>query len=394
MPKALKTKEIALAVPLAVPHVERIVQGITEYARQHAVNWTFAVDPELASLSVTTVAGWPGDGIFAYINSRRELRIARKLAMPVVNLSGAIHDTGLPRVIVDHAQAGRMAAEHLLGRGFRRFAYYGLQRVWYSQERGRGFIERIRQAGAQCAVFEDTSSINARRAWHHWFEDLRQWMATLETPIGLFAVHDHRAWMVIQVCDRLDLRVPDDVAVIGMDNDEITCEFCKPSLSSVSRSGQKVGYEAAALMDRLLTGRRLPKGDVVIPPDKVVQRASTDVVVVEDANVTTVMRFVQEHFREDFGIDDLVRLVPISRRWLELRFKRCLDRTLYDYVCEVRVQRAKQLLAASNKQPLRQIARACGFRETRRLCRVFERFTGVPPETYRESVGFDDDRRR
>jgi len=202
----------------------------------------------------------------AEVTTKAEVRAAGALTVPVVNISGALRDPGLPRVMVDHLELGRMAAEHLLERGFRRFGYYGLHKVWYSELRGRGFTERVILAGAECRELETISSIGRRRPWHGWLDELTGWLKELAPPVGLFAVHDYRARMVVDACYRAGLRVPDDVAVIGVNNDEITCEFCEPPLSSVSRNGRQVGCQAAALLDRLMSGRRPPRQEMLVVP--------------------------------------------------------------------------------------------------------------------------------
>ncbi|MHC4993680.1 MAG: type 1 periplasmic-binding domain-containing protein, partial [Planctomycetota bacterium] len=147
--KSQPFKQIALAMPMRMPHLERAIYGVMRYARQHT-RWTFLTSPELPALSVTQLKGWPGDGVIAMVNTQAEIRAAKALKLPVVNLSGALKETPFPRVRVDYQAAGRAAADHLLGRGFQRFAYYGLKDVWYADETGRGFIDRITEFGGRC----------------------------------------------------------------------------------------------------------------------------------------------------------------------------------------------------------------------------------------------------
>ena len=144
---------------------------------------------------------------------------------------------------------GGLAAEHLLERGFRRFGSYGVQGVWYSHLRKCGFIQRIEQAGRGCSVLETTSSIGRQR-WSDLQESLGNWLQTLHKPIGILAVHDGRAMMVTETCQRLGLRVPDDIAVIGVNNDETVCELTRPTISSVDRNDERIGYQSAALLDQ------------------------------------------------------------------------------------------------------------------------------------------------
>lgn len=381
---AKKLKQIALAFVTAVPHQERIMKGVTDYARRHG-RWTFIASPETFIISVRNLRHWAGDGVIAEISTKAEMRMAREIGLPIVNLSGALRNCDVPRVMVDHEAIGRLAAEHLLQCGFHRFAYYGLKSIWYGKLRGRGFRKRIAKDNRPCSVLEVPSSVGGRRAWYDWKEPLEAWIKTLEPPVGLMAAHDLRARMVLEVCGQLGLRVPEDVAIIGVNNDELVCEFCEPPISSVSRSGEEVGYEAAALLDRLMTGNQPPDGDLLIPPDGVVQRGSTDVVGAEYPFIATAVQFIRENISRPFCIQSLVELVPVSRRWLEHRFRQSTGKTLHEYICEARVERAKELLSGPQRLPLYAVAETCGFTETRHFRIVFERIAGVTPAAYRRA---------
>ena len=160
-----------------------------------------------------------------------------------------------------------------------------------------GHGQGVDVAGAECVELQTVSSIGRRRPWNRWLDELTEWLQGFVPPVGLFAVHDHRARMVVDACDRVGLRVPHDVAVIGVNNDEITCEFCNPPLSSVSRNDRQVGYQAAALLDRLMSGRRPPRQDELISPESVVKRRSTDVLAIDDVHVETVVNFIRKNNR-------------------------------------------------------------------------------------------------
>jgi len=379
-----KIREIALAFPAAVPHLGRVLRGVADYAQQHA-RWTFVLSPETFVMRFRSLQGWSGNGVIALIDTKAEAAAARKLGVPVVNLSGALRDAGIPRVMVDSQAIGRLAAEHLLECGFQRFAYFGVRDLWYAQERLKGFIERLKQEGCQCSVYEVPSGITDRQPWHHGQQQLARWLKSLKAPVGLMACTDQRAQMVADACRRIGLDVPGDVAVIGVDNDEITCRFCVPPLSSVSRNSGTVGHEAAALLDRLMSGKRPPNDDILVPPDGVVKRRSTDVVAVDNPHVAAAVRFIREHVGESFGVEQVAAQLPVSRRYLENRFRRHLGCTPHQYICQVRVERAKQLLADPERIKLKQIATVCGFNDPLRLRLVFQRVTGTTPGEYRRS---------
>jgi len=340
-------------------------------------------------MPLSDLKGWPGDGVIALITTKAAARAAVELGMPVVNMTGVLRDAGVPRVMVNQEAIGHLAAEHLLDCGLRRLAYYGFKNVLYSQQRCRGFVQRIEQAGGQCSIYEQPARTAPRQHWQQRMAGLMQWLETLELPVGLMAVHDYRARVVIDACQELGLHVPNDVALIGADNDETVCEFCRPTLSSVSRSGYKVGYEAATLLDRLMAGEPPPKEDILIPPDGVVNRRSTDTVAVDDPHVTAAVRHIREHVGEWFGVERLLQIVPVSRRRLEKQFKQFLGYTPHEYICRVRIERAKQLLTGSEKVKIMDVAAACGFPDTQRFRMVFMRLAGTTPSAYRRrySIG-------
>jgi LacI family transcriptional regulator len=195
---------------------------------------------------------------------------------------------------------------------------------------------------------------------------------------------DARAAVVIDACDRLRMRVPDDLAVIGADNNSVTCELCHVPLSSVSRCGYEVGREAAKLLDSLMAGKKRPRHDILIPPDGVVERRSTDLMAVEDPYVATAVQYVREHAHESFGVKQLLSVVPISRRWLTKRFQDTVGMTPHEFIARTRVQKAALLLTDRHRHlPLHQIAQECGFTDTRRFRIVFERAMNVTPQEYR-----------
>lgn len=376
-----QSRQVAVAFRGGVPHLARLLSGISEYAQQCG-HWVLTFSPETLTIPIKSLQGWPGHGVLALLHTEAEARAARALRIPVVNLSGALAAAELPRVVVDYRMAGRLAAEHLLERGFERFGFYGLVDRWHSHQRQIGFVERLEREGLRCDVLQVPSGFTTPRPWRFWMKPLEKWLRGLKPPVGVLAVHDPRAALLVDACDQLGLRVPEDVAVMGVDNDPLACQFARVPLTSVSRNDRRVGYEAAALLDRLMAGESAPREDVVVPAGGVVRRRSTDTFAIEDAHVKRLVRYVAEHVGERFGVERLERLVSFSRRSLEQRFQRCLRCTPYEHVLRARVRRAEDILAESPKCSLGSVARACGFNDTRRFRLVFRRITGIAPDEY------------
>jgi LacI family transcriptional regulator len=275
--KVRRHRSIALSLGAGIPHQERMMYGIFEYANDRG-GWSFVMNPERRGDTIVDIANWGGDGVIALIDSRDEEMIALDFGVPVINLSGVLMRSAIPRVRVDYHALGRLAAEHLLGCGHANFAYYGLQQVWYSEARGEGFREHLQRYNKTCETWEGVSTfVDDKVPWYKDLEEINSWLITLPKPVGILACTDLRARLLIEACNRRGIAVPDDVAIVGINNDDLTCEFCNPPLSSVSRSDYQVGWEAAALLDRLIDGESPPKEDLVLPPGEVNKRGSSDV---------------------------------------------------------------------------------------------------------------------
>ncbi len=383
-------RRVALLYPLAVPWMTMYVRGITDYAQQHG-GWSLTTSPPSligageVPLTLDELRGWPGHGVITAVLNKKEVRAAHRLCIPVVNLAATLRDPeGIHRVMPDHYAMGRLAAEHLLERGLRRLAYYGIEGFWFSKERGRGFIECAKHAGVACDVLELPRKEGAWANLHKRTTLLVRWLKQLRLPVGVLAVQDYRARTVIEECERLGLCIPHDVAVVGMEDDPTLCEFCHPTLSSVSRNSWQLGFETATVLDRLMNGLPTPM-QVIVPSDGVVGRQSTDTIAVEDPHLTDALHFVHDHLSVPFGIEQIVDATSISRRQLETRFQRVLGCTPLDYLSRKRVERAQQLLALPARIKFHKVAADCGFSSLEQMRLAFLRVAGMTPREYREA---------
>ena len=376
---------VALAFPMGLAFVERLMQGILDYAKGHG-DWSFARLPEMLSPSIGWLRDWPGDGAFVLVTNPEDAELARRLPSPVVNLAGHLNEVGVPSVTVDHRETGVVAAEHLLGRRFRRFGFYGIRGKLYSERRREGFVETVERAGGTCGVLEvDTLEVQPIQ-WVDQSDELERWLRGLVPPVGVMASTDLRAGMVLDACLRLGLRVPEDVAVIGVDNDPVACEFRAPQLTSVSRNDYQVGYEAAHMLDRLVHGGSPPSEPMLIRPDGVVVRKSTEVLAIDDPEVAEVVGMIGERLHQPFGVEGVLGGLGISRRRLEQRFRQSLGCSPAAFLNEQRVERAKRLLSDGELTSLTDIGAACGFSELRRFREVFRRITGKSPADFRRDA--------
>jgi LacI family transcriptional regulator len=272
-------------------------------------------------------------------------------------------------IVNDNAAVGRLAAEHLRGRGFRHLAYYGPPDERWSEER---------QAGAGATWFHPSRS----GAWEPQQEQLRRWLAGLPKPLGLVAANDIHGLRALDACRRGGLAVPEQVAVVGADEDAELCELSDPPLSSVAFNPERVGFEAAALLDALMRGERAPRKPMLVPPLGVTARQSTDILAIEDPYVARALHVIRRHACDGITVKEILGDIPLSRRSFEHRFARLLGRTPKDEIQRVRIERAKVLLAGTDLKAAR-ISEQLGFHQPAYFSAVFRRETGSTPAAWR-----------
>jgi LacI family transcriptional regulator len=283
----------------------------------------------------------------------------------------------------------RLAVEHLAERGFRRFAYCGYAGANYSERRLKYFPGFVAETGGSAVVYQSpppnqAAGLSVREQHAVLFElELLGWLQQLPRPIGIMACNDTRGQQVLNACRELGIAVPEEIAVIGVDNDELLCDLSSPPLSSVAPDTERIGYQAAELLDRMMDGGPSPGPKTFIEPRGVVTRQSTDVLAIDDAEVALAVRFIREHACEGIDVNDVVARVDLSRRSLERRFRKHLDRSPNEEIVRVQVQRVRELLTGTDL-PLGTIARMAGFTHAEYMSAVFRKYVGQLPRLYRK----------
>ena len=326
---------------------------------------------------------WRGDGIIARIENERIEQAVVNANLPVVNVSTAALRRTFPTVASSSEGVSRVAAEHLLDRGFQSFGFCGDARFDWSFRHEQNFRRYISAAGFEVDVFE-TEPEDAEN-WQREQNKLIRWTLQLVKPAGVFACYDIRGQQLLDVCRQLGIRVPDDVAVIGHHNDELLCDLCDPPLSSVIPNARRAGYEAAKMLDCLMRGNRLSTSIKHIEPIGVFSRRSTDRIAIEDRQIAGALRFIRDHACEGIGVNDVLRMVPVSRTVLERRFQKLLGRSPYEEILRLRIERVKELLTTTDLS-IAEIARQLGFSGVEYLSALFKKKSGVSPRQFRRTV--------
>lgn len=379
---------IAILHPTAAPWVARIFDGIQLYAKEQG-DWHIFSMPassygaEKSTMSLRSMKGWKGDGIIMASNEVAELRYAKQLGIPAVNLAAGLRDLhGIPRVTVNNYEVGRLAAEHLLERGLTNLAFYGWEDLWYSEQRYLGFRERAAESGAECLALLRALNEDSQLSWSQRISIPAEWLASLPLPCGIFAVHDFRAQLLMEACYEAGLRIPNDIAVVSMDNNETICEHSVPALSSIARSSQQVGYEAAALLNRMIKGESELPQELLLPPTEVVLRESSDMMYCSDPLVRQAIEFMRKNLRENFNVEAIAGHLGISKRKLERRFSEAVNSSPRQYLIKLRIHHAQALMKLEPDRTVEDIAHACGFGTMPTFYTAFRRLTGLTPAKF------------
>jgi LacI family transcriptional regulator len=294
----------------------------------------------------------------------------------------------LPNIVTDDAAIGRMAAEYLLHRGFKQFAYCGFGQMYYwSRQRGKSFGQRIAEAGFETHYYEyELPESRAQHSWEKEQESIADWLRQLPKPIGLMACNDDRGQNVLEACRIADLHVPEQVAIIGLGNDDLICDLVTPPLSSIAVSAEKAGYDAAETLDKIMAGTKVTNQTIVVRPTHIVTRQSTNVFAVTDRDVLMALRFIHQRARsEAIQVDDVLRAVSLSRRSLYNRFAQILGRSVHEEIKRVRVNQLAQLLV-STSLPISHIASDLGYTDIKNIARYFKQQKGMAPLEYRKRL--------
>jgi LacI family transcriptional regulator len=381
-----KRPHVALIVETSIHYGRQILAGVTRYVRSHRAWSVFLEQRELWTAPPDWLRRWRGDGVICRKTTPQLAEMLRKAGVPLVDLNDCCEPVGAPRIEADHRAIGRLAADHLLERGFRQFAFCGFGDQRFSTERREGFVARLAERGHGCGdVWESPWVGPAARAWEREQAEIAKWVSSLPKPVGLMACSDARGQHVLDACQRVDLAVPEGVAVIGVDDDAVLCNLCHPPLSSVVPNPERVGYEAAGLLDRMMAGGAAPGGVQSVEPVGVQTRQSTDVLAIDDPAVAATLRFIRERAFHGVSMKDVIRQAAMSRSLLERKFRQYLGHSPQAEIRSMQLKRVKQLLAESDL-PLTQIAGLAGYAHPEYMSVVFKRETGQTPGQFRAAA--------
>jgi len=372
--------KVALVIETSNGYARGLLSGVKDYIRIHGPWNVHLAEHSRGDQPPKWITDWDGDGVLARAENKRIARALDDLPVPVVDVSSHMHMPSVPVVTTDDALIARLAVEHFIERRFRNFAYCGVDRFVWSATRGKFFDQLVRKAGMNCEHYVAPMDFGPDSDAET--DAIASWLRSLPQPVAVFACYDARGQQLLDACRRVNLSVPDQVAVLGVDNDELLCELSQPPLSSIILNAPRAGWEAAALLSRLMKGEQVPPTVQHIPPLGLVARRSTDTYAVDDPQIARVLFFIRENACKGITVGEILHKYPMSRRALEQRMRELLGRSPHEEITRLKILRAKELLVNS-ELTLSDIAERSGFTDAQYLSVAFKRATAMSPSDFR-----------
>ncbi len=379
---------IILLTDFSEEYANRLLRGIVRYSKGHG-SWVLCRMP-LSYRDLHGIEGvvewarkWKADGIIGQFYNRDRVELFREAGIAAVAQDFRRRFTAIPNITGTHFEAGRMGAKYLLGKGFRSFGFYGFSGVVWSEERCEGFRNEIERRGG--GDFSEYRNIGADDLWFYESASLLEWLEGLPKPCAIMACDDNRGHHIVEVCNQHGIRVPEDVAVLGVDNDEIVCTLSDPPLSSIEQDVEQGGYDTARLLERMIADPGGGFGDVVVRATRIVTRRSTDIYATGDAYISTALRFIHLNAGRRLGVEDVVAEVPLSRRLLECRFRDVTGMSVYSYIMSVRIEKFAAALLETDER-VADVALRMGFTDYKNISRQFRNIKGCAPSEYRKKA--------
>ena len=381
-------RHVALIVETSKAYGRDLLLGIGRYIQAHGPWSVYFAERGESDHEPEWLRDWDGDGIITRSSSASISQVALERGVPVVNL--AYHremdpDLRMPCVNCDHPATSRMIADHFKQNGFTQFGYCHATGMSWSEDRRDAFVEACAAGGHSTEVYDVHSIFEERGDWELDVDRMSAWVRSLAKPCGIMASHDVVGARLIDACRRSGVRVPEEVAVVGVDNDALFCNLSWPQLSSVDQNVVKIGFEAARLLSSMFDGKgtRADRELILIPPKELVTRASSDILAFDDPNIAAALQFIRDNADRPITVEEVTRQTSLSRREIERRFRLQLGTSPYKRIQSARIRRVRRLLVHTD-DTLESISEALGFSESANMANLFKRLTGMSPGEYRK----------
>lgn len=386
MQRRIVTPQVLLVFLTRFEESASMLRGVAHYERSHRKWSAFLDDEARAEHEPQWIRSKNWDGVISRHTTPALVRNCAERGIPLVDLNDVPLFAGVPKIRPDNTAIGHLGAEHFLERGFVNFAFAGFGNLEWARERREGFSEALGLAGHSCEVFDVDYPGETTPAWDTKQTNLlAAWLKSLSKPVGVMACVDARAFQVMAAAQHAGIHVPEEVAVLGVNNDAIRCELSSPPLSSVAPNAFESGYRAAEALESMMEGGKPPQMDLRVEPIGVVTRPSTDILAIHDRCVATALNFIRERACTGVTVEEVLKHSFASRSQLERKFRKHLGRSPQAEIRRVQVEKIRQLLVETDF-PLKKIADLTGFEHVEYLSVVFKRLTGEAPGAYRKKL--------
>lgn len=373
-------KRIILLLETSRAFGRQLIFGIARYSRLKGP-WSFYKEPTDLKSSVPRLTNWKPDGIIM-----RDSLITKELLKLNIPTILAIHDSkypkDLPVIKTDSYSIAKTASEHLLEKGFNNFAYCGFDNYDWSKERKSFFCNFISEAGYKTHIYCSPQRTR-KNDWEKEQFHVCEWIKSLPKPIGIFACNDDRGHHILEVCKMINIKVPEEVSVIGVDNDPMICDIGDPPLTSIALNVESAGYEAAKLMDELISNKSSSAGQILVYPSHIIQRQSSNILAVKDSEVVKAIHYIKNNAKDKLLVKEVVKATSLSRRTLERRFKKTIHRSIYSEIQRVRIELISKLLIETDL-PIYQITSHFNFTDIEHISRYFKTEKGIGLREFRK----------
>jgi len=372
---------VVIALTPAIHFVREVIAGVSQYANEQG-GWVIRLAP-LEAPDQPWINRWQADGVILQKRFHSSPPLG-DLGCPVVSVTEC-DDPDVAVVGVSNLELGRTAAEHLLDLGLKQILYVGAETLTCDPGRREGVRRIVAHHHATCHIFDGFGPVvrDTGMAWSDQHDRLAKFLKQLPKPLGVVAYSDWVAVHVLEVCHRIGIRVPDDLAIVGIDNDEVFCEAAHPRLSSVQHPGREIGYTAAKVLAQCMTGKAMPFTPTLLPIGGIAVRDSSDYITMDCPHVRRAMRYIRQHVHRPLPVQEVVDHVSeLSRRHLERRFRETIGQSILHMIHRSRMDRARHLISSTTLS-MEQIANQTGFGSASRMASVFKRHSDQPPSAYR-----------
>ena len=377
-------KRILILIDYSSEFSRRLLRGLIQYSKDHGP-WLFYRLPTYYKTMygkegiVEWAKSWKADAILAKWD-HEGTNLLSTLNIPVVLQNFKSRSPHFSNLTGDYYGTGEMAAKFFIKRRYRNFAFYGNKDVIWSQERAEGFRSEVEKVGGNYYYFE--SEDLGGKEWSSKHIEMDEWLLSLPKPVGLFACDDDFALRISQICRINNIKIPEEISLLGVDNDDLICNLSDPPISSIVTDVEKGGYETGRLIDRMLKEEINEPFDIIVKPARIELGKSTEKYDISNDYISEVVNYIEDNFTKEINIESLTELVPLSRRNLEVKFKEEMGTTIYQFILNCRIDYFADLLISSERT-LYDMALESGFNDCKNISRIFKKHKGYTPVEYK-----------